>query len=400
MEFETTTCWSMVTHGIHGRPVSLSWGCRSSLRTLPRAYRTQCRSPKPAPPTLCSRFMPGCQQRAASSSLPPQKDKPPWKLKERRIMIPCDFCLGKPHSAEKKCLTCEASLCRDHLRKHNSKATQKNHALVALGTAGAQEEKKCPEHAMLLECFCQDDLACVCKACSTTGSHSSHSVVALKDEYDRQMAILSRIMKSMQEYKTATKKTLLQLQKSEDQIKNNKKTLTDQLSRIFQEIKSQVDQKEKQILGDIQSNEKKQLADMAALKKQVADKRDMAAQGLRELQALTEKTDACLFLKDFQLAQERIKKQNFSNDSVEVLTVHLDQSDIQDVRSHTAMYISNLDALMQVVHGKIISQTQWSRTIPAAEFSLDDVICKVFPSPPTPLTRDISGENPGPDVQK
>ncbi|CAI5766457.1 motif-containing 29-like [Podarcis lilfordi] len=217
-------------------------------------------------------------------------------------MIPCDFCLGKPHLAEKKCLTCEASLCRDHLRKHNLKATQKNHALVALG---AQEEEKCPEHAMLLECFCQDDLVCVCKACSTTGSHSSHSVVALKDEYDKQMAILSRIMKSMQEYKTATKKTLLQLQKSEDQIKNNKKTLTDQLSRIFQEIKSQVDQKEKQILGDIQSNEKKQLADMAALKKQVADKRDVAAQGLRELQALTEKTDACLFLKDFQLAQER-----------------------------------------------------------------------------------------------
>ncbi|XP_061469378.1 tripartite motif-containing protein 29-like [Rhineura floridana] len=313
-------------------------------------------------------------------------------------MIPCDFCLEKPHSAEKMCLTCEASLCWAHLKKHNSKATQRDHALVALNTAGAQEEKKCLEHAKLLECFCQDDLVCIW--CSTTGSHKGHSIVTLKDEYDKQMAILPRIMKSMQENKTAMNKTLLQLQKSENQIKNNKKMFTDQLSKIFQEIKSQVDQKEKQILGDIQSNEKKQLADIAALKTQVAEKRAMALQGLQELQALTEQTDACLFLKDFQLAQERIKKQNFSNDSVEVLTVHLDQSDIQDVRSHTALYISNLDTLMQVVHGKIINQTQWSRAIPAAEFCLDDVICEVFPSPPPPLTRDISGANPGADIQK
>ncbi|XP_053149858.1 uncharacterized protein LOC128344208 isoform X2 [Hemicordylus capensis] len=199
----------------------------------------------------------------------------------------------------------------------------------------------------------------------------------------------------MQENKIAMNKALMHLQKSEDQIKNNKKTLTDQLSKLFQEIKSQVDQKEKQILGDIQSNERKQLADIMALKKQVEEKRNTAVQGLQELQTLTEQMDACLFLKDFQQAQERIKKQNFSNDNVEVLRVDLDQSVIQDVRSHTAVYISNLGTLMQVVHGKIINQTQWTRAIPTAELSLDDVICEVFSSSlSSPMTGKVSGTNP------
>ncbi|XP_042303456.1 tripartite motif-containing protein 29-like [Sceloporus undulatus] len=311
-----------------------------------------------------------------------------WKSKRKssdrqKDMIPCDFCLEKPNSAVKMCLTCEASLCRAHLNKHNSKSTQKDHALVALSAAEAQKEKKTgAEHTELLEGFCLDNSACVC----ATSFHT-------KDEYDKQREILSLMMKSMQENRTAMNQALRQLQKSADQIKSNKKILTDQLSKIFQEIKTQVDQKEKQIISDIQSSEKKHLADIIALQKQVEEKKDKALQNLQDLQALKEQTDAQAFVQDFQLFQKRIKKENFSNGSVEVLTVHLDQSDIQSVRNHTAVYISNLDTLMQVVHGKIINQTQWSRIIPAAEFSLDDVICEVFPSPPPPPPPPPLSEN-------
>ncbi|XP_060616965.2 tripartite motif-containing protein 29-like [Anolis sagrei] len=294
-------------------------------------------------------------------------------------MIPCDFCLEKPNSAVKRCLTCEASLCQAHLSKHDSKGTQKGHVLVALSAAEAQEEKARAEHTEQSEGFCHDNTAFPC----ATGSHA-------KDDYEKQQAILSLIMKSMQENNTAMNKVLQQLQKSADQIKSNKKTLTDQLSKVFQEIKTQVDQKEKQIISDIQSNEKKQLAKIVVLQKQMEEKKDAALQNLQELQALREQTDAQLFFQGFQLLQERVKKENFSTDSVEVLTVHLDQSDIQIVRNHTAVYISNLDTLMQVVHGKIINQTQWSRVIPAAEFSLEDVICEVFPSPPPPPSENRS----------
>ncbi|XP_077183215.1 uncharacterized protein LOC143832542 [Paroedura picta] len=302
-------------------------------------------------------------------------------------MNPCDFSKGKPQAVEVY-LNHEA-----YLSKHSSKDTQKDPALVAPNADSDFEERRCAEHAELLDCYCQDDLACVCVMCSTVGSHKGHCIVTLKEENDKQRAILSQSMKSIQENKNTMTKALKHLQKSEDQIKNNKKTLTEQLTKLFQEIKSQVDQKEKQILGDIQSNEKKQLADVLALKKKVEGKRDVALHSFQELQMLSQQMDIFLFLKDFQMAQERIKKQNSSSESVEVLTVHLDQSIIQEVRGHTEVYISNLHNLMQVVHGKIINQTQWCRAIPAAEFSLDDVACEVFPSPPSPQTRKTSGPN-------
>ncbi|KAL8211818.1 UNVERIFIED_CONTAM: hypothetical protein K2H54_019803 [Gekko kuhli] len=311
-------------------------------------------------------------------------------------MDACNFSIGKPQAVEVY-LNHEATLS-----KHSSKDTQKDLALVVPNAGSYLEERRCAEHAELLDCYCQDDLACVCVMCSIVGSHKGHKIVTLKEENDKQKddwlgavnagqldywinpVILSQSMKSIQENKNTMTKALMHLQKSEDQIKNNKQTLTIQLTKLFQEIKSHVDQKERQILGDIQSNEKKQLADVFALKKKVEEKRDVALHSLQELQMLSKQLDIFLFLKDFRLAQERVEKQNSSSESVEVLTVDLDPSVIRDVRSHTEVYISNLDNLMQVVHGKIVNQTQWCRATPAAEFSLDDVACEVFPSPPSP----------------
>ncbi|KAJ6668041.1 hypothetical protein lerEdw1_016362, partial [Lerista edwardsae] len=177
---------------------------------------------------------------------------------ESRMVIPCDFCFEKPQSAEKiVSLTCEASLCQAHLRKHNSKPTPKDHVLVPRNAGGSLEARKCLEHAQLLEYFCQDDLECFCATCSA--AHKDHSIVALRAEYGKQM------------------------------------------------IKSQIDKKEKQILGDIQSSEKKQLADIIVLRK-LRDK--AAAQSLLELQARADQTDACLFLKDFYQAQDRQNRKN------------------------------------------------------------------------------------------
>lgn len=101
------------------------------------------------------------------------------------MVIPCDFCLETPQSAEKRCLTCEASLCQAHLRKHNLKPTQKDHILVPLNTGGFLEARKCLEHAQLLDYFCQDDLECFCAKCSA--AHKDHSTVTLRAEYDKQM---------------------------------------------------------------------------------------------------------------------------------------------------------------------------------------------------------------------
>lgn len=58
-----------------------------------------------------------------------------------------------------------------------------------------------------------------------------------------------------------------------------------------------MEQKEKQILCDIQSNEKKQQADLLKVKKQMEEQRDKATQSLQELQMMRGQTDSFLFLR-------------------------------------------------------------------------------------------------------
>ncbi|XP_077679880.1 putative E3 ubiquitin-protein ligase MID2 isoform X2 [Eretmochelys imbricata] len=247
-------------------------------------------------------------------------------------VIPCDFCLDQPHTAVKTCLTCEASLCQAHLSKHSAKAAQKDHVLVEPSDNSSLQERKCGEHGKLLECYCEDDLVFVCMMCSITDSHKGHSIITLKEEYDKKLL--------------------------------NKKTLNAQLSNLFKEIKAEVDQKEKQILANIQSSEKKQLSDIATLKKQTEKKRDEAVKGLQNLQMLSAQTDPFHFLREFKLAQDRINHQDFSTDSMEVLAMQLDQATIAGVRSWTQQYISNLDSLMQVMHSQFVNQTQRNRAAP------------------------------------
>ncbi|XP_050818693.1 tripartite motif-containing protein 29-like isoform X2 [Gopherus flavomarginatus] len=297
----------------------------------------------------------------ASSKGKQDKEKASPQGKE---IIPCDFCLEQPHTAVKTCLTCEASLCQAHLSKHNAKAAQKDHVLVEPSDNSSLQERKCGEHGKLLECYCEDDLIFVCVICSIAGSHKGHSIITLKEEYDKELVVFSDTMELMQENKSAMNKTLEELQKSENQLQLNKKTLDAQLSNLFKEIKAEVDQKEKQILADIQSSEKNQLSDIATLKKQTEKKRDEAAKDLQDLQMLRVQTDPFQFLREFKLAQDRINNQDFSTDSMEVLALQLDQATIAAARSWTQQYISNLDSLMQAVHSQFINQTQRNRAAP------------------------------------
>uniref|UniRef100_A0A8C4P3F4 RING-type domain-containing protein n=1 Tax=Dromaius novaehollandiae TaxID=8790 RepID=A0A8C4P3F4_DRONO len=91
--------------------------------------------------------------------------------------------------------------------------------------------------------------------------------------------------------------SLCQVHLNKHNAKTNTKTVTSQLVNLFEEIRAEVNQKEQQILSDIQSNEEKQLSDITVLKKEMEQKRDEAAQHLQSLQKMREQSDAFLFLK-------------------------------------------------------------------------------------------------------
>ncbi|KFP88478.1 E3 ubiquitin/ISG15 ligase TRIM25, partial [Acanthisitta chloris] len=95
--------------------------------------------------------------------------------------VPCDYCLDGSQPAVKTCLGCNASLCQAHLSKHNAKASQQDHVLVEVGTGGAAEERRCPEHGRLLECYCRDEGQNICTLCFITGSHKGHNIITVRE---------------------------------------------------------------------------------------------------------------------------------------------------------------------------------------------------------------------------
>lgn len=106
---------------------------------------------------------------------------------EKEEVVPCDFCLDPPKPAVQTCLACDVSLCQAHVNKHNTKASYKDHVLVEVGAGAAVEERRCLEHGRLLELYCQDEGQNICTLCSIAAHHKGHSIITLKEAYDKRL---------------------------------------------------------------------------------------------------------------------------------------------------------------------------------------------------------------------
>lgn len=72
--------------------------------------------------------------------------------------------------------------------------------------------------------------------------------------------------------------------------------MTSLVQKKFEEIKTEINKKEKKILSDIQSIEKLQLAECDKLRKEMEEQRDELVQHLKSLQKIREQPNTfCLF---------------------------------------------------------------------------------------------------------
>ncbi|XP_026714281.1 E3 ubiquitin/ISG15 ligase TRIM25-like isoform X1 [Athene cunicularia] len=351
---------------LYRNPVSLSCGHSFCKQCIQKAFSAQQQSKDPYSCPMCKlqlgpilelrKNFQLCSIVEAFLATTSKEEKSEGSAERKKEVVPCDFCLEQSQPAVKICLMCDAFLCQAHMNKHNAKASQQDHVLVEVGTGGAAVERRCLEHGRLLECYCQDEGQYICVLCSIAGCHKGHSIVTLKEAHDKELGELSEIVTWLQQRKSALATALEELQKSEDQIKTNTKTVTSQIQKLFEEMKTEMIQKEKKILSDIQSNEKKQLADITEAKKEMEQRRDESMQHLQSLQKMREQPDIFLFLKEFKLAMDRIASQNFSVSRMDVEVVQLDQARIDHCRHLMRDFMSNLDSLLQGTHSELTNQ--------------------------------------------
>ncbi|XP_053846787.1 E3 ubiquitin-protein ligase Midline-1-like isoform X1 [Vidua macroura] len=265
--------------------------------------------------------------------------------KEKTDVVPCEQCLDGPQPAVKTCLICEASLCQAHLSKHNARDFHQEHILVEVGT-GKAEERRCRDHGKLLECYCLREERCICVLCSVAGDHKGHEVITMKEGHDEELVKLSNTMTDLQESKSDLVTALEELQESENQIKNNAKTLTADLKQLFKSIKAELDKKQRMILSDIQSYEEEDLAVIANTRKEMEQKRDQAEQNLQALQMIKEQPDIFLFFRDLKVVTDRIASLDLVTENVKVEEVQLNDILMTWYETQKMKFLLHLDYLL------------------------------------------------------
>ncbi|XP_061858904.1 E3 ubiquitin/ISG15 ligase TRIM25 isoform X2 [Colius striatus] len=274
----------------------------------------------------------------------------------KKEVVPCDYCLDQSQPAVKTCLNCNASLCEAHLSKHNAKAPQQDHVLVEVGSGRSAEGRWCQEHSRPLECYCQNEEQFICMLCSIAGCHKGHDIITLKEAHEKQLALLSDKVTWLQERSRALAGILEDLLENEDQIKTNTRTVTSQLKKLFEEIKTEMIQKEKKILSDIQMNERKQLEEIAKAKDTTKQLRVEVSQHLQSLQKMREQQDIFIFFKEFKVAKNRIASQNVSINRMNVVVVNLEEARFSNCRQLYRGFMNQLDMLAQYAYNELVNQ--------------------------------------------
>ncbi|XP_054245360.1 E3 ubiquitin/ISG15 ligase TRIM25-like [Indicator indicator] len=266
-----------------------------------------------------------------------------------KAVVLCDFCLEKSQPAVKTCLMCDAYLCQAHLSKHSATASQQDHVLVEVGTGSVAEERRCQEHGKLLECYCRDEKLYICLLCCIAGQHKGHDIITLKEAYDEQLGELLDMETWLQGRENALNTALEGLQKSEQQLKTNTKTVSSQMEKLFEQLKTEIIQEKIRILCDIESSEKEELTRISKVKEEMKKRRDEAVEHLQSLQKMREQPDVFHFFKEFKLIKDRIYSQDFSIRTMDVAVVQMDEAWIACYQHSRENFMEEMGALLSLV---------------------------------------------------
>ncbi|XP_063807456.1 E3 ubiquitin/ISG15 ligase TRIM25-like [Pseudophryne corroboree] len=205
----------------------------------------------------------------------------------------CTYCVDSPVPAAKSCLLCEASLCDKHLRVHSKSA---EHVLsdptIALGN------RKCSIHKKVLEYYCTEDAACVCVSCSLAGEHRGHQVELLDVASEKKKKKLRNVLQKLTIKREEAERRVQSLMESRRGDQKKAAGVTETVTALFRDIRRQLKDLEKRVLGEISRQEQHVTLSVSDLIQQLERKKDELSRKMRHIEELCNMTDPVTVLQE------------------------------------------------------------------------------------------------------
>ncbi|KAM4039087.1 E3 ubiquitin/ISG15 ligase TRIM25-like [Anomaloglossus baeobatrachus] len=207
--------------------------------------------------------------------------------------ICCTYCVDSPVPAVRSCLICEASLCEKHLRVH-SKSPE--HVLSDPSTS--LQNRKCSTHKELLEYYCFEDATPICSSCYLFGGHKKHQVEILDEASKKTKELLRNFLQGLSLRREETDKKVQSLQDHRREVQGKASHLTERVTTLFIDVRTQLDNLEKKVLGEITRQEEQVSLSVSDLINNLETKTEELTEKIRCLEVTCNLQDSLDFLRE------------------------------------------------------------------------------------------------------
>ncbi|XP_073403392.1 E3 ubiquitin/ISG15 ligase TRIM25-like [Dendrobates tinctorius] len=199
-------------------------------------------------------------------------------MEETRIS--CTYCTKSPVRAVKSCLQCENTFCNDHLNVHNKTL---DHILIQDPTRSFGN-KKCSHHKKLLEYYCLQDAACLCVSCCLVGEHRGHLVELLDEASEKKKMKLMEYHNELNPQKGELQTKVQYLQDHKWNIQEKASDERNNIRKIFNAIRKQVEMAEKKALSEVSRQEEKIVSKISDLIKKLEIQEEELSRKMRHVE--------------------------------------------------------------------------------------------------------------------
>ncbi|XP_077130188.1 tripartite motif-containing protein 16-like [Ranitomeya variabilis] len=212
-------------------------------------------------------------------------------MEETRIF--CTYCTKSPVPAVKSCLQCETSLCDDHQTAHNKTM---DHILVE--PSGFFGNKICFLHKKVLEYYCPQDSACLCVSCCLFGKHRGHQVEYLNKASEKKKKKFRKYLDELNPQKAKMNTRIQKLQGHKKKIQEKASGKRKNISKIFIDIKTQLEMAEKKALSEVSRQEEKIVSQISDLIKKLEIQEDELSRKMHHVEEMCRVTDPIRLLQE------------------------------------------------------------------------------------------------------